>query len=73
MISPVQANTDQNMADADRSPVGKLAYNDFIESLEKIQHLSPLQSEFTGANIPKDKKDIPEGLTPAQLAEKATW
>jgi hypothetical protein len=69
----VQANTVQSMVDADRSPVSKIAYSDFIESLEKIQQLSPLQSEFTGANAPKDTKDIPEGLTVPQLAEKATW
>ncbi len=73
LMNWVQANTVQSMIDADRSPVSKIAYNDFIESLEKIQHLSPLQSEFTGANVSKDTKDIPEGLNPAQLAEKATW
>ena len=63
------------MGDADRSDFGGKAYNDFIESLAKVQQLSPLESEFIGATLPKgtDESKIPEGLTAQQLAEKANW
>ena len=61
------------MVDAKRSEVGKKAYNDFIQSLEEIQQSSPLQGEFIGEALPKDLKDLPEGLTAKQLADKAAW
>ena len=63
----------QKILDAKRSKLGAEAYEQFIKSLEEIQQLSPIQTEFTGEGVPKDTPDIPEGLTIQQLSEKAIW